>query len=80
MSLSYSSVAERRRRRRKTPEIRSFSTPPTTFVGHLFQAKHHTYLVEIRSYSQLGYNLDNFFLNIFVIQSACNVFMYPAII
>jgi hypothetical protein len=36
---------------------------------------------EIWSYSQRGYNLDeNQFLDIYVIQSVCNVLMYPAII
>jgi hypothetical protein len=36
---------------------------------------------QIWSYSQREYNLDeNQFLNIGVIQSACNVLIYPAII
>jgi len=39
------------------------------------------FLIRSYSQSQCGYNLDeNQFLDICVIQSACNVLMYPAII
>ena len=49
--------------------------------GHPYCKASYMFGFEIWSYSQRGYNLDeNQFLDICVIQSACNVLMYPAII
>jgi hypothetical protein len=49
--------------------------------GHPYCKASYRFGFEIWSYSQFGYNLDeNQFLDMCVIQSACNVFIYPAII
>jgi hypothetical protein len=50
------------------------------FCGHPYCKASYMFGFEIWNYSQLGYNLDNFFLDICVVQIACNIFMYPAII
>jgi hypothetical protein len=55
--------------------------PSVCLYGHPYCKPSYRFGFEIWSYSQCGYNLDeNQFLDICVIQSACNVWMYLAII
>jgi hypothetical protein len=55
--------------------------PSVCLYGDPYCKASYMFGFEICNYSQRGYNLDeNPFLNICVIQSACNVFIYPNII
>jgi len=51
--------------------------PSVCLCGHPYYKTSYKFGFEIWSYLQLRYNLDVFFLDIYIIQSACNVFMYP---
>ena len=92
--LRWQKEDEGRHQKEEVSQFRLHECWPS-FVGHLFSGlllsiclcgypyckASYRFGFEIWSYSQRGYQLDgDQFLNICVIQSACNVLMYPVII